>query len=183
MNINQLTAGDTLDFSTVLPDYPATAGWSMVYKIIPLTSGTVITLTSAASGSDHRVQVGKSTTANWAPGSYTWSGYVTNGTEDYTLQSGTITISANPRTATSLDNRSSARKALEAVNTALESYGSKAYMQSYELNGRKQVFHTPGEFLAFRSKLATEVAREDNAARISAGLSPRNQISVRFTAR
>jgi hypothetical protein len=183
MNINQLTAGDTLSFTTSLPDYPATAGWSMVYKIIPRTAGSVIELTSVASGDDHLVQAGSSVTATWAPGVYSWAGYATNGTERYTLQTGNITIAADPGAVTTLDNRSSARKALEAVNTALESYGAKAYMQKYELNGRMQQFHTPGEFLAFRSRLATEVAREDNAARIAAGLSPRNQIAVRFTAR
>lgn len=176
-----LTAGDTLSFTTITPDYPASAGWSMVYKLVPRTAGTVISITSSASGDDHLLQAAASTTATWAVGSYTWVGYVLKGAERYTLESGSITIDADPGVVTGLDLRSSAKKALDAVNTLLESYGSKAYLQSFEIAGRRQQFHSPGELLAFRSRLMAEVAREDNAARIRAGLSPRNQISVRFT--
>lgn len=178
-----LTAGDTLSFTTITPDYPASAGWSMAYKLIPRTAGTVITISSTASGDDHLLQAGATTTAAWAAGFYTWVGYVIKGAERYTLESGSITIAADPGVVTGLDLRSTARKTLEAVNTALESYGPKAYLHGYEIAGRRQQFHTPGEFLAFRFKLMAEVAREDNAARISAGLSPKNQIQVRFTAR
>lgn len=178
-----LTAGDTLSFTTVTPDYPASAGWSMAYKLIPRTTGTVITISSTASGDDHLLQASASTTAAWATGAYTWVGYVIKGAERYTLESGNITIAADPGVVTGLDLRSSVRKTLDAVNTALESYGPKAYLHAYEINGRSQKFHTPGEFLAFRSRLMAEVAREDNAARIKAGLSPKNQIQVRFTAR
>lgn len=176
----KITAGDTLSFTTITPDYPATAGWSMSYKLIPRTTGTVISITSTASGADHLLQASASTTAAWAAGSYTWVGYVLKGAERYTLESGSITIEADPGVVTGLDLRSSARKTLDAVNIAMESYGPKAYLHAYEITGRRQQFHTPGEFLAFRSKLMADVAREDNAARISAGLSPRNQMSVRF---
>ena len=152
----------------------------MSYKLIPRTIGTVISITSTASGADPLLQASASTTAAWAAGAYTWVGYVINGAERYTLESGSITIEADPGVVTGLDLRSSARKTLDAVNIAMESYGPKAYLHAYEITGRRQQFHTPGEFLAFRSKLMADVAREDNAARISAGLSPRNQMSVRF---
>ena len=66
---------------------------------------------------------------------------------------------------------------------ALESYGAKAYLQSYEIAGRKQAFASPGEFMAFRSRLMAECAREDNATRLAAGLSAKNQLFVRFNSR
>lgn len=180
---NKITAGDTLEFTTATPDYPASAGWSLVYKLIPRTAGTVISITSSASGDDHLLQVGASTTANWAAGDYSWVAYATKTGERYTLESGSITVAADPGVVTALDTRSSAKKALNAINLLLETYGSKAYMQGYEINGRKQQFHSPGDFLAFRRKLAAEVAREDNVARINAGLSPKNQVAVRFNTR
>ena len=126
-----LTAGDTLDFTTSTPDYPASAGWGVVYKLIPRTAGTVITITSTASGADHLSQVGSSTTATWAAGTYSWVCYAVKAAERYTLQTGSITVDADPGVVTALDTRSSDRKALDAVNLALESYGSKAYMQAY----------------------------------------------------
>jgi hypothetical protein len=94
-----------------------------------------------------------------------------------------MVVAPNLAAAATLDTRSSARKTLDAVNTAMESYGPKAYLHMYEIAGRKQQFHTPGDFLAFRSKLMAEVAREDNAARLAAGLAPKNQLQVRFNTR
>lgn len=183
MKTDTLTAGDTLDFTTTTPDYPASAGWGMVYKLIPPTAGTVITITSAASGDDHRCQVGATTTATWAAGVYTWVGYVTKAAERYTLETGSISITADPGVVAALDTRSSAQKALDAVNALLETYGNKAYLQGIEINGRSQRFHTPGDFLAYRSRLQAEVSRETNAQRIAAGLQPKNQVAVRFNAR
>lgn len=177
----RITAGDTVIWLRSLSDYPASAGWVLAYTLI--NSTTKISLTASALGADHLVSVAASTTAAWAAGSYTWHAVVTKAAERYTVGQGSITIAPNLAAAATYDTRSSAKKALEAVNTLLESYGSKAYLQGYEINGRKQQFQSPGEFLAFRSKLQAEVAREDNAARIAAGLAPRNQVMVRFNTR
>lgn len=179
---SRVTAGDTVVWQKSLSDYPASAGWVLSYTLVHATLAK-ITLTATASGADHLVDVPAATTAAWAAGVYTWAAIVTRALERHTLGTGTITIAPNWANATTLDTRSSAKKALEAVNLALESYGAKAYMQSYEIAGRKQQFQTPGDFMAFRSRLTAEVAREDNAARLAAGLSPRNKLQVRFTAR
>lgn len=182
--IDKLTAGDTLNFLTAGGDYPASSGWSLVYKLIPRTAGPdVITLTSEADGDDHRVQVAGTTTAGYAAGTYSWACYATKSGERQTLQTGTVVIVADPGVVTALDTRSPARQALEAADAALRTYGSKAYLQSYDIAGRGQRFQSPGDFLAWRSRLQAEVAREDNAARIRAGLSSRNQLHVRFNAR
>lgn len=181
--IDQLVAGDTLNFTTAAGDYPASAGWSLVYKLIPRTSGSVITITSSASGDDHLVQAAPATTAGWAAGTYSWACYATKSGERQTLQQGTCVVLPDPGVVTTLDTRTTARKALDAVNTALESYGNKAYLQEFEINGRRQRFNNPADFLTFRSKLMAEVAREDNAERIRQGLAPRNQLAVRFNTR
>lgn len=178
---SRITAGDTVSWLKCLSDYPATSAWVLSYTLI--NSATKITFTASASGADHLVSIAAATTAGWAAGSYTWVAVATKAAERYTVGQGSITIAPNLAAATTFDTRSTAKKALEAVNLALESYGAKAYLQSYEIAGRKQQFNSPGDFLAFRSKLIAEVAREDNAARIAAGLAPRNQIAVRFNLR
>lgn len=181
--IDQLTSGDTLNFLTAAGDYPASAGWSLVYKLIPRTAGTVISITSSAEGEDHRVTASSAVTAGWASGTYSWACYATKSGERQTLQTGTTTILPDPGVVTALDNRTSARKALDAVDALLETYGAKAYLQAYDIAGRSQKFHTPGDFLSYRSKLQAEVAREESAERLRRGLSPRNQIHARFTTR
>lgn len=175
------TAGDTLAFTKTLADYPADDAWVLSYTLI---NGThKITFAATASGADHAVNVLASTTAGWTAGTYTWQSVVTKAAERYTIGQGSMVIAPDFAAAATFDARTSARKALDAVNLLMETYGAKAYLQGYEINGRKQQFHTPGDFLAFRSKLIAEVARQDNAARLAAGLAPRNQIQVRFTSR
>lgn len=182
--IDQLTAGDTLNFLTAAGDYPATSGWSLVYKLLPRTAGpSVITITSTAEGSDHRVTVANTVTATWAAGYYSWACYATKSGERQTLQTGNTQIIADPGVSTSLDVRSSAAIALQAADDALTAYGAKAYLQAYEINGRSQRFQDPSAFLAWRSKLQSEVRKEQNAAAIAAGRRPRNQILARFNTR
>lgn len=178
---SRVTAGDTVTWLKSLADYPASTGWVLSYTLI--NAAAKITFAASASGSDHLVTVAASTTAAWAAGTYTWIAVVTKAAERYTVGQGSITVAPDLAAAALYDGRTSAKKALEAVNTLLETYGAKAYLQGYEINGRKQTFQSPGEFLKFRSQLVAEVAREDNAARLAAGLSPRNQISVRFNTR
>lgn len=178
---SRVTAGDTVTWSKTLSDYPATSAWVLSYTLI--NSSTKITITATASGADHLVNVAAATSAGWAAGSYAWMAVVTKGAERYTIGQGNITIAPNLAAATTYDTRSSAKKALEAINTAMESYGARAHLQSYEINGRKMQFASASDFMAFRSKLMAEVAREDNVARIAAGLAPRNQIAVRFNSR
>jgi hypothetical protein len=177
----RVTAGDTITWQKNYTDYPASSGWVLSYTLI--NSTTKLTITAAASGADHLVSVAAAVTAAWAAGAYTWQAVVTRAAERFTVGQGHITVAPNLAAATTYDTRTVARKALDAVNAALETYGAKAYLQSYEIAGRKQQFHSPGDFLAFRSKLQAEVAQENNAARLAAGLAPRNQIRVRFNSR
>lgn len=178
---SRVTAGDSISWLKSLGDYPATAGWALAYTLI--NSAAKITINATASGADHLVSVTAATSAAWAAGNYTWMATATLGAERHTVAQGALVIAPNLAAATTFDTRTSAKKALEQINTLLETYGAKAYMQSYEINGRRQQFQTPGDFLAFRSKLMAEVAREDNAARIATGLSSKNQLMVRFNSR
>ena len=73
-----------------------------------------------------------------------------------------------------------ARKALDDADAALAAYGSKAYLAEIEVSGRRQKFQTPGEFMAWRSRLQAEVAREVNAERLANGLASKNKLLVRF---
>lgn len=178
---SRVTAGDTIAWLKTLADYPASAGWVLAYTLI--NASGKITITASASGADHAVSVSAATSAGWTPGTYTWSAAASRSGERHTVGQGSIIVAPNIAAATTLDTRSAARKALDDVNASLAAYGAKAYLQSYEINGRRQAFHTPAEFMAFRSKLQAEVNREDNAARIAAGLSPKNQVFVRFNQR
>lgn len=175
------TAGDTVVIRRTLADYPASAGWALGYVLI---NGTAkITLpASVASGDDHLVTVPAATSAAYAAASYTYVETVSRAGERYTLKSGTVVVKPNLAAATTFDARSSARKALDAINLALETYGAKAYQQSYAIGGRQQSFKSNEEFMLFRDRLLAEVAREEQADALAAGLGTRNKLFVRFGA-
>lgn len=153
---SQLTAGDTLLWDFALSDYLADDGWIM--KITFNNNTNFYTITGTASGSNHRASVVATTTANYVAGVYQMLISVSKASERYTLVSDTINILPNLAGATgAVDTRTSAQKALDAVNIALENYGDKAWMQGYTINGRSMSFNSPSEFMAFRSKLINEV--------------------------
>ena len=174
------TAGDTVAWQRTLDDYPASV-WTLQYTLINSTAK--YTVNASAAGDVHEVTIAAATSANYTPGTYTWMATVTYSGTRHTIGTGTVTVARNLAAATTYDTRTSARKALDAMDALLETYGSKAYLQEYDINGRRQKFQTPGDFLAFREKLRAEVRREENAERIAAGLAPHNQISVRFNTR
>lgn len=172
-------AGDTLTWTTSLSSYPANAGWVLTWRLVPQT-GTPRTITCTASGPDHVALASAATTGTWSPGRYAIVGTVAKGAERYTVEQGAIQIQLDLAAASATDTRSSARKALEAADAALETYGAKAYLQTLAVGDRSKTFRSPAEFLAWRSRLQAEVAREDNATRQAAGGANRNRLYVRF---
>ena len=174
-----IIAGDTLAWrrEDLQQDYPAST-WTLAYRLLTATGH--IAITAAADGDAFAVNVAAATTASYPSGSYTWVASVSAGTQRYQVDQGSVVVRPNLAAASSSDQRSAARKALEACDVALASYGAKAYLADISIAGRRQTFRSPAEFMAFRSKLQAEVAAEDNAERIANGLAPRNKLLVRF---
>ena len=176
----QLTAGDTVQWRISLADYPASAGWVLRYRLI--NAAGKIDIAASADGDDHLVDVSAVTSAGWAAGYYDYQAYVDGvDSQRKTLANGRIRIAPNlAGQSGSFDNRTDARKCLDALNSALATYGAKAYTKEYEIHGRRMSFNTPSEFLAFRSKLQAEVSREEAANAVANGQAPRNKVYVRF---
>ncbi len=176
-----LIVGDTLDFPTSIPDYPASSGYVLTYRLIPRTSGTPITIISGANGDDYRTQVEAVTTTDWADGEYSWFADVAKDGDVFTVDSGVVTLLPNPRTATAYDGRSPARKALDAVNAVLSTWGTNAHVQEYTIGNRSMRFATKAEAIQQRDMLKAEVWREEERDRTAAGQPSRRIISTRFS--
>lgn len=174
----QITAGDTATWKRSHADYPASAGWSLVYYLVSATAQ--ITFTSSADGDDHLVLVPAATTASWAAGGYQFQERAEKtGGLKYTLASGRIQVLPNLAAATSgLDARSHARKVLDVLEAWLENRANWA--ADFQLAGRS-VRHIPvPELLTLRDRYRADVRREEQAARVAQGLAPGNRILVRF---
>jgi hypothetical protein len=175
---NVLTAGDTLDFTTAVPDYLASAGWTLKYRLAPRVSGAAIDITSAADGDDHRVTATAATTAAWAAGFYGWSAYVEKAAERYTVDTGELQIRAASATiAAGTDNRSHVRKMLDAVRALLE---GKTDVVEYTINGRSMKKMSMAELRVLENQYSNAVASEDAAANLANGIRPGGKLYVRF---
>lgn len=176
---SRVTAGDTIAWTKSLSDYPASAGWVLSYSLRnPLGS---IDFSAGASGDDHAVNVPASTSAPWKAGAYAWQAYVTKGAERYTVGNGQITIDANFAISVGHDGRSDARQILDNLMAAYKKASlDKAFVQEYEIAGRRIKFNAKADWLAEINFWKAEVAREENAARRKAGKGLGTRIYERF---
>jgi hypothetical protein len=178
---NLITAGDTLDFTTSVPDYPASAGWTLKYRLVPRTStNSVISLTAAASGDDYNVTASAAASAAWAVDYYTWSAYVELGALRYTVDRGQLQIRASSTTlAAGTDTRTHARKVLDAIEALIESKGAADVME-YTIGNRSIKKMGMADLLVWHSRYSAMVQNEDRAERVANGLSAGGKIQVRF---
>lgn len=176
-----LVAGDTLNFLRSTPGYTAAAGWILKYRLTPRTgAASAITLTATAEGDDHRIQVAASATAVWAADTYGWAAWVENaGGEKYTVQTGQLVVTPDPRTvASGADSRSQAHRALEDARTALAAWTPTK--RRYRIGDREMEFNTTADIVKAINYWELQVQRENQAARAAAGLPNRRQAHVRL---
>ncbi|MEW6314642.1 MAG: hypothetical protein AB1513_11485 [Pseudomonadota bacterium] len=172
-----VTAGDTLTWRIALADYLASAGWTLKYRLI--NAGNKYDITAAADGDDHLVTVAASASASYAPGAYSWQGYVEKGAERFTVGAGSITVKPNlAAQAAGYDTRSHAKKTLAAIEAWIESRDPG--VADYQIAGRSMRYIPKAELLAMRSKYQHEVRAEEAAERINNGLAAGNRLLVRF---
>lgn len=174
-----LRAGDTLTATWSLADYHASSGW--VARLTLINSAQRYQAAASASGDDHVLEVDADTTAAWVAGSYSWSIDVTLAGQRYTVATGRADVLPDLAASNTYDTRTAARKALEAAEAALATYGAQAYLKVQQFGDRRQECASPGEFLAFIDRLRAQVRAEDNAERLRHGLRPRNRLLVRFS--
>jgi hypothetical protein len=183
-DVQRFTAGDSLSFTTTVDSYPASAGWTLVYCLVPrftTPSQDPITLTATTHETDgYRVDIVANDTAAWAPGAYGWSSWVERAGERVTLErQQEITILPDPAQATQgLDTRTDAAIALANVRAVIKGVASKNVL-SYTIAGRSLEHYSIPDLIALESKLARDVAREGNAAGMAMGLKSRRRVLVR----
>lgn len=175
-----LQAGDTLQWQRTLPDYPATDGWALSYRLI--NAATKIDIAATASGPDHLVTVSAATSAAYAAGEYAWAAYVTKTTERHTVGTGRVTVKPDLAAKTAgFDARSTAKKALDDLRAALAAWlTNSGTVQEYEIAGRRMKFATADDIRSRISIAEREVAREDAAEKLASGLPTGRRVLVRF---
>lgn len=161
---NPLTAGDTLALTASVSDYPASAGYTLKYRLAPRAAGTAIDITATAAGDDYAVAVAASTTLTWATGFYTCTKFVEKAGERYTVDRGQLEIRAASTTlAAATDGRTHARIVLDAINAVIEARATKD-QEEYTIGSRSLKRIPIAELIKFREYYQAKVNAEDNTA-------------------
>lgn len=163
-------AGDSASWSESLPDYPASAGWSLKYRLI-WPSGTGINLTAAPAGDDYAVNLTSADTAGWTAGKATLVSWVEKVTDRVTLEQKAVTILPDLTLAVTHDGRSANKQALDAAESALAEYlkGGQATVAEYEVAGRRMKFRDADQIIALINHYKPLVARENAALALLQG--------------
>jgi hypothetical protein len=176
----QMVVGDTWDFTTTVSLFPPADGFTLKYRLAPKVSGAAITFSASTEGDHYRVQLAPATTATYPAGDYGWTSWVEKSGAQYSVDSGQVTLLPNPTTiAAGYDNRSFARITLEAIEAVIGNRATKD-QQEYAIFGRSLKRIPISELLVFRDRFAAEVANEDAAKAVAAGLGNPRNIGVRF---
>ncbi len=151
-----------------LADYPASI-WTLKYWFKKTgSSGANFSITATADGDAFAIAVSATTTAGYTAGDYTWAAVVTAGSEAFPVDSGTLELEPRYDQATNLDDRSHARKVLDAIEAVIEGWASKD-QESYSIGGRS-LSRTPlDELMKFRDQYRAEVYAEELAENIANG--------------
>lgn len=180
----QLRAGDTWLWNiTDLVDYPATT-YALTYRFKNPAGGFEIV--ADANGGNYAVSVDATVTAAYPAGTYDWQGQVEGPLGKFTVSFGAIVVLPSlfsGAASDSLDSRSHAAKALDAINAQLESRATKD-QREYEISVggsmRRISNFSLTQLLEVKKYYDAIVANEEAAKRAEAGLPDRRRTYVRF---
>jgi hypothetical protein len=194
MALDKLVVGDTLYFEDEAPDFPPTAGWTLKYRLIPQFSTPTqapITLTATTSGSTYLIQASPATTATWVAGRYSWARWVEKSGARHTFDpdgnanaplAAFLELLPDPTArAQGYDPRSPARKALDAINAVLDTWGTNSHIQEYTIGSRSMRFATKADAVVMRDSIKAEVWREEATAAMASGQPNPRQVRVRMS--
>jgi hypothetical protein len=162
-------------------DIKASDGWTLKFTAVGKVG--IIAITASAdddNADDFKFTAAAATTAAYAAGDYQWQITATKSTTRYTIAEGLITLLDNISGRSALyDNRSHAKKVLDAIEAVIEGRASQDQMQ-YSIAGRS-LSRTPiPDLMKLRATYKTEYDNELATANMEAGLGSKRKIYTRF---
>jgi hypothetical protein len=151
-----------------LSDYPAPT-WTLTYWFKQAApAGAKFSVVATADGAAHAVSVAASTTAGYTADDYTWVAVASSGTESYEVDRGTARLLPKYNADAALDDRSHAKKTLEAIEAVIENRATLD-QQEYTIGSRSLKRMTVADLLALRDKYRGEVWAEEQGERARNG--------------
>ena len=157
----------------------ASEGWALKFTAVG-PAGIIAINAAAEDTDDFKFTAAAAVTAAYVAGLYSWQITATKTTTRYTIAEGIITLKDNIAGRAALyDNRSHAKKVLDAIEAVIEGRASQDQM-GYTIAGRS-LSRTPlPDLLKLRATYKSEYADEQATANIAAGLATGRKVYTRF---
>lgn len=175
-------AGDSASWTTSLPSYKASDGWSLKYRLLSPTGKTIdIATTTNDNGDDFDADLTSTDTSGWSVGESSLVAYVEKGADRVTLGVDPVIVLPNLVTASSHDGRSKNAIALAAAEDALLQYlqGGKAHVAEYEIDGRRLKFRSVEEIRDLIDHYKSLIAAERTLLALMSGGQPAGRVYYR----
>ena len=163
---DEITPGETVEWSKAFADYGPADGWALTYYFRN-ASGTGFDATATADGNSWKVSL--VVPPNVGAGRIDWEAWVKRGSDERLAGAGSATVRRSLKALAAdaaADNRTQAEKDLDAVHAALVP-ATAAAVQSYEIGGvgtnRRIRYFGKAELLALETSLAQRVNAERRA--------------------
>ncbi|MCX2780418.1 hypothetical protein [Microbulbifer thermotolerans] len=115
-------AGDSVSWTRSIPEYPASEGWELNYRMVSV--GQSHTISATTDGDEYQVSLTSADTSSWAAGEYELVAMVSNGSDRYTVDRLRVVVKPNPA-SDSYDPRSFEEKLLAELEKLLQGKATK----------------------------------------------------------
>lgn len=166
-------AGDSAAWTATLQDYPASAGWTLSYRLLS-QAGVAQDIETTPVGDDYHVSLTTADTAAWPAGNATLVKIVSKGSERITLGAPVVAILPNLATAPTYDGRTQNEKGLADAEAALAAYvaAGQMHVEGYEVAGRTMKFRTVQDIKDLIAHYRVAVMRDRTAQALLNGDQP-----------
>lgn len=146
-----LTAGDTVTWTEIVPEYPA-ATYALSMVLIAAAADSKVSFTATGSGDSHEFTIDAVASAALATGRYDYQLIATGDGYRITLDRGAIEVLADLSSATTYDGRDWLDTAIAALQASIAGRASKVQMER-SFDGVMVKEMTPIEQLELLDKL------------------------------
>lgn len=179
---NRFTAGETMEWTLSLADYPADE-WTL--KLAASSADGYFASTADASGTNHVLTISASASSAFTAGTYRYQLTVEKGAdatlERHLVEAGDLVVDQLLSGAAAVDARTSWQKILDDLESAYQDFVSTgALRNSYSIGDRSIAFASHEEIREAIRNARVEVQREKRRDRLDAGLPGAVKIYTRF---
>lgn len=159
----QIIAGDSLSLEIGLSGFTTAAGDAVSLTLTPMAGGTPLAIIADGGVTEWTIELGSSVSVNLVPGQYRFLLASVNSGNRSTIEFGEVVVLPDP--SASEDQRSSAQRALDAIDAVLEDRAGSPDLK-YEFEDGRSVEMVPHrELIELRKHYARRVANEKRGAR------------------